>query len=308
MRLERAGVLLGLGSVLAGDGRVLTALSPLGDGNHIDGRFADGRVVPLRVGYTDRAWDLALLAPQGAPPASKGLRPSRQEALQHDELASYTLVGQRLVKARVTVQGARTLLGADSALLPGALVLNGRFRDVDLGAPIIDPQGDVVAVIAKACVPDKPPPCTRTAYGAPVSAIKAFLKQVPRQSAAPWIGVSGVAAKDGPVTGVRVQQVDPRGPAAAAGVRGATTSGGAGGAESTADLIVAVNERAVTTPEALERELGALSVGDDAELLVYRAGKFRQVTVTLRAAPRTPTLEEAAPQVPGPATRSQQSN
>jgi serine protease Do len=62
--LERQGKPLALGTVLKGDGRILTALSSLGHGNDVDARFADGSVSHVRVGHSDRAWDLSLLIPQ----------------------------------------------------------------------------------------------------------------------------------------------------------------------------------------------------------------------------------------------------
>jgi serine protease Do len=316
VRLERSGVLVAMGSVLVGDGRVLTALSPIGDGNHIDARFADNSVVPLRVGYTDRGWDLALLVPQSGS-WSKGLRPSRLDP-DTTTLTMYTVGGPRtLVRAQVLGDGVKTLLGADSMLLPDALVLKSRFRDTDFGGPILDQNSDVIAVLARACVtPEKPPPCPRSAYGVPVSAIKGFLKRVPHSaslSAVPWIGLKGVAAKEGPVSGVRVQQVDPEGPAAEAGVRGATTVEGATGAGNNADIIVAVNDVAVTTPDALDQAVRRLTVGDVAQLLLYRAGKFRQASLTLRAAPRATPIGAPASssQVPGPSSvdkTPQQSN
>src|SRR5258708_1591839 len=40
--ISRAGIPVGLGGVLAGDGRIVTALSPLGSGNDLEARFADG--------------------------------------------------------------------------------------------------------------------------------------------------------------------------------------------------------------------------------------------------------------------------
>src|SRR5688572_5664254 len=67
VRLERAGQLLGLGMVLRSDGRILTALSALGHGNYVQARFDDGTLSPVRVVLSDRAWDLALLTPDGGP-------------------------------------------------------------------------------------------------------------------------------------------------------------------------------------------------------------------------------------------------
>src|SRR5579871_1894117 len=40
--ITRAGVPVGLGGVLMGDGRISSALSPLGSGNDLEARFADG--------------------------------------------------------------------------------------------------------------------------------------------------------------------------------------------------------------------------------------------------------------------------
>src|SRR5688572_10769019 len=79
--LERQGRPLALGTVLDGDGRILTALSPLCNGNFISARYHDGSVVPLKLQHSDRGWDLALLVP--VPTAQQtlkkaGVRAARQ--------------------------------------------------------------------------------------------------------------------------------------------------------------------------------------------------------------------------------------
>src|SRR5665213_3174315 len=55
--LEREGRLIGVGTVLNGDGRILTALSPLGGKDTVDVRYADGHVVHAKVGHKDKDWD-----------------------------------------------------------------------------------------------------------------------------------------------------------------------------------------------------------------------------------------------------------
>ena len=62
--IERAGQPLALGAVLMGDGRILTALSPLGPGNDLDG-VVDGLVVAaeqrtMRAQHDGRRADLGL--------------------------------------------------------------------------------------------------------------------------------------------------------------------------------------------------------------------------------------------------------
>ncbi len=289
--LERRGKPLGVGTVLAGDGRILTALSPLTHGNNIDARYADGSVSRVKVGHSDRSWDLALLVPQNGR-WKKGLKASNQSPTQAGlSLRSFSLVGQKsLALARTIVKGEGTLLGADSELLPDALELATHFKNTDLGSPIIDNKGRVVALIARACAPVPNAPCARVPYGVPVSALKAFLRTVPKNAVppAPWLGIQGVADESGPVHGVRIVSVHPQSPAAAAGLHGS-------GDASLADEVVAVDSKPVSTPEALAERINQSAVGDSVELLVFGHGKFRRVTVTLRAAPGASVKSHLAP-------------
>src|SRR5580693_1230546 len=48
--IERGGVRMAVGTVLEGDGRILTALSGLGGGDGADVRYSDGTVVHTKVG------------------------------------------------------------------------------------------------------------------------------------------------------------------------------------------------------------------------------------------------------------------
>jgi serine protease Do len=279
--LERLGKPVGVGSVLAGDGRVLTALSPLGHGNDIDARYADGSVSRLRVGHTDRAWDLALLLPQNGR-WKQGLRASKKSATDAGSaLRTFSIMGQKaLAPSRTIVKGKKTLLGGDNELLPDALEMASRFKTVDIGSPILDENGDVVGMIARACAPIPDQPCSRVPFGVPVTAIKAFLRTVPANAVppAPWLGIQGVADDTGAARGVRVLGVHPQSPAAAAGLRG-------GNDKAKADVVVAVDGAPVATPEALANAINARAVGDSVQLLLFGGGKFRQVSLTLLASP-----------------------
>jgi serine protease Do len=281
--LERAGKALGVGTVLAGDGRILTALSALGPhGNNLDARFADGSVSRVRVGHTDRGWDLALLIPQNSR-WKKGLKASRKAATSAGtQLRSFNMIGAKdLALSRTIIKGKSTLLGGDSELLRDALDLASRFKSTELGTPVLDDKGEVVAVIARACAPAKnDAPCSLVPYGVPVSAVKAFLRTVPDNAVppAPWLGIQGVADDVGPVRGVRVLGVHPQSPAAAAGMKGSND-------KARADVVVAMDGVPVTSPESLAETINQRSVGDSVELLLFGGGKFRRVTLGLRPAP-----------------------
>ena len=288
--LERRGKPLGIGTVLKGDGRILTALSTLGDGNNLDARFADGSVSRVRVGHTDRAWDLALLVPQNGR-WQNGLRASRKPAkTAGSDLRSFSLVGgKKLMLTRTIVKGERTLVGGDSELLRDALEMASRFKETDVGSPVVDGQGNVVALIAKACAPAADGSCVRVPYGVPVAAVKAFLRTVPANAVppAPWLGIQGVQEDTGVVRGVRVLSVHASSPAAAAGLEG-------GNDRSRSDIVVAIDGRPITSPEQLAAEINSRAVGDSVELLVFGKGKFRQVSLTLQPTPGSSSAKAAS--------------
>jgi serine protease Do len=291
--LERQGKPIALGTVLKGDGRILTALSSIGHGNNIDARFADGSVSQVRLGHSDRAWDLALLIPQNGR-WQQGLRASRHSATEAGSSLHVfnTVANKQLMLGRSLVKGPRTLVGGDAELLRDALELSTQVKASDIGSPVLDGNGDVVAMVARACAPAKDGPCTPVPYGVPVPAVKAFLRNVPAGAVppAPWVGIQGIGDDTGVVRGVRVIGVHPKSPAAAAGLKG-------GADKASADMVVAVDRAPVTSPEQLAQQIGTRAVGDTVELLVFGGDKFRQVSVTLRAAPTEKQLTppKAAP-------------
>jgi S1-C subfamily serine protease len=291
-RLERAGRSIGLGAILRSDGRILTALSALGHGNDVRARFADDTTLPVRVVQTDRARDLALLAPEGGHWTS-GLRPSPIEVPDTGRLHRFRARGGRLEAAEVAVSGHQPLLGRDGATLDDMLTFSTRLGDDELGSPLFDDRGEVAAIVVQACAPTAQT-CQLSTFGAPVSALKQFLRKSPPREPLPaaHLGFRGVAAHDGSVAGVRVLTVEANGPAARAGLRGEPSARDSRANETGADLIVAVEDAPVTTPEEMRDTINRVALaptkGGDASaerrvrLLVFGSGKFREVVLPLR--------------------------
>jgi S1-C subfamily serine protease len=328
VRLERSGRPLGLGVVLRSDGRILTALSALGHGNGVQARFADGSVLGVRVVHSDRAWDLALLTPEGGH-WTLGLRPSVLERpAAGSAVFRFRARGGRLEESALTVSAVQTLLGRDGATLSDVLIPSSRIGDDELGMPLFDERGEVAAIAVQACAPAATHDCQLGAYGAPVTALKQFLRRAPAREPLPAasLGFRGVAAHDGFVAGVRVLSVDPDSPAARAGLRGEGASKGALGSNS--DLIVAVQDAPVTTPEEMRDAINRFamsprgtSAGSKAEraqpagakpdaagehsvrLLVFGSGKFREISLPVRAPRQLP--EPAPPASPAGASMGQ---
>jgi len=274
--LERQGKPLALGVVLEGDGRILSALSPLTNGNFLSARYADGAIVPIKLAHSDRGWDLALLAPVESPkqPLHKaGLRAAKTPSfvgLQTFNLAPPNTI----VAAPAALKLAAGMLGGDAAALVGAYELGAKPALV--GGPIVNTEGEVVAVVARACPADGGATCVPAPYAAPVSEVKQFLQRAPSQ--ATWLGIEAAGAT-GTVSGVRVVSVVPNSPAAMAGLR-------PGKDAAVADLVVAVDGTPVATPAQLNEAVRARTTGDSIELLLFGLGRYRHVSVKPSTAPQ----------------------
>ena len=286
--IERAGQPLGLGVALMGDGRILTALSPLGPGNDLDARFADGTTVRVKLGHHDRAWDLALLVPQTGRWQEGVAASSREPVRQDATIRSFTMSKARIAAVPIVLRSHRSLLGGDDKPIDNAIEIGSRVSPLDLGAPIIDEEGRVVAILGRGCAQNENRPCTPVAFGAPIAAIKNFLRTVPPTALPPaaWLGIQGVAETSGVAKGVRVLGVHPQSPAEEAKIKG--------GDHSESDIILAVDAVPVTTPEALADAIRAHGVGEKVPLTLFSQGKYREVVVVLRAAPEA----KAAPPPP----------
>lgn len=292
--IERGGQPIALGAALAGDGRILTALSPLGSGNDIEARFADGTIVKAKLGHHDRMWDLALLVPQTGK-WQEGLTASGRDPVRQDasiKSFSATAKGKAPNTSPMTLRGYRTLIGGDDQQLDQAIELGSRVMPNDLGSPIIDEEGRVVAVLGRGCAPNEGRPCTPVAFGIPISAIKGFLRSVPPTAVAPaaWLGIQGITEVGNVAKGVRITVVHPESPADEAQLKG--------GEKGSSDMILAVDGVPVTSPEALADAIRTHAVGEKVPLTIFSQGKYKQVIVNLRAAPGPRSASSAPPAHP----------
>lgn len=274
VRLERAGRAIGIGTLLSGDGRILTALSPLTHGNQIDARYPEGQVVHVKISYSDRAWDLALLTAEGDA-RHAGLKASHEPAPgAGSKLHAVSYVGEKkLGIADVSIKSTSSLRGEDSAELASALELAAPPKATDIGAPLVNDKGEVVAVVARACSPNDKAGCTMTPYAAPVSAIRSFLRGVPMRRG-PWLGLEVVAFDAGVARGVRVAALAPEGPASVAGLHA--------GPPGVADVVLAVDGVPVSSAEAFADAVQAHTPGLPIRLVVLSEGRYREVRLTGR--------------------------
>lgn len=287
--IQRNGVPTAVGTVLSGDGRILTALSALGGGEGADVRYADGTSVHAKVERSDKTLDLALLLPE--PNQWKdGLTASEQNPSGVDIRAMLPGHGAHFGPATAAFKGR-----ADAHARTGEPLL--RMLDVDVqgppmaGAPLLDASGAVVGVLVHACKGGVAPEtadafkraCQSVVIGAPVAAIRAFLSPLaaspamagaPQQPAipaapSPWLGVRVEPQSSGDVHGVRVSGVAPSSPAEKAGLKPGT------------DILVAVDGEPISAPEGLAAAIAKHAPGDTLKVLAFGGGSFRQLSIVL---------------------------
>lgn len=296
-----------IGTVLAGDGRILTALSGL-PGEGADVRYADGTTVHAKVGHSNKALDLALLDPEPNR-WTEGLSASEADPATTGIHAMLPAHGAGLGPAIAALKGRTDAHARGGEPLAQMLAVDVKGPPL-AGAPLIDAAGSVVAVLVRACrglestaasAPsagnagdaankDAIGSCQPVIVGAPVAAIRSFLTQIPPATAstpsdvpanaaavAPtptaWLGVRVEPVPAGAVRGVRIAAVAPQSPAEQAGLKPA------------ADQIVAIDGQPIATAEALADRISHHSIGDSAKLLVFGGGQFREISVVLRRAP-----------------------
>ena len=313
--LERDGRLIGFGTVLGGDGRILTALSALGPlgpgaGDTVNVRYADGSAVAARLGHKDPSWDLALLVPR-ALKWKDGLSASSTEGAIVELRAPIPLkLGARPMPLPVHYKGKTEVLSKQGEALMNALELDLHNALPLAGAPLVDAAGMVAGVIVHACKlaiaaqvpspltlagkdPNASPDmmkaaCVPMLVGAPVSAIREFLVRTPPDAvaAAPWLGIVGQPDATGSVHGVRVMAVAPASPAEKGGLRSMPTA-------DRSDLIVAVDGQPVDTPEKLADALTKRGIGESVKLLVYGIAPDPRARATEASAPPAPPAPDA---------------
>lgn len=266
----------GAGSgVIVPEGYILTNSHVVQGASQIKVTLLSGRSFPARVVGIDRFADLAVLkvdTSERLPAAQLG----NSNALKVGQMA--VAIGNPFGLGHTVTAGVISALNR-SIQIPGLVIENLIQTDAAInpgnsGGALADSSGRVIG-INTAIVPQ----AQGIGFAIPIDTAKAIMDQLIRSGRVvrPYAGIvwggdvdRNIAAQYKlPVDrGIIVREADPRGPAAAAGIRAG-------------DIIIAVDGQAISNWNDFMRELFTRRPGDRVRLEIVRDGTRRTVEVTL---------------------------
>ena len=291
---ERAdGVASAAGFVIDEKGRLLTNAHVVAGATDISVSFSDDQTVPARVLGKDEETDLALL---GIEPEGLDLRPLELGSSKRVHVGDPTIsIGNPFGRDRTLTTGVvrakqRRITAPSGFSVDNVIQTDGVLNPGTAGGPLLDAAGRVIGVNSQ-IEADGPEGGTRVGFAVPIDTAKALIPslQAHRNVSHAYLGI---AAGQGPGalvsigagrTGVRVQEVDPEGPAARAGILGdGSVAGG--------DVIVSVDGEPVDSMADVDDIVSRHRPGDGLPVVLERDGGRLTVQVQLSERPASVPL------------------
>ena len=171
----------------------------------------------------------------------------------------------------------RRLPTASNREVAGAIQIDAAINPGNSGGPLLDSSGRLIGVTT--AILSDTGSFAGVGFAVPVDVVNRIVPGLIRDGRVPRPGIGIMAAPEEVsarlgVVGVVVAQVQPRSPAAEAGLHGINRSTGALG-----DVITHVDGHAVQSIAELASQLERIGIGNRAELTVMRDGRIRTVSV-----------------------------
>ena len=207
---------------------------------------------------------------------------------------------QRTVTSGIVSALQREIQAPDGVTIDHVIQTDAAINPGNSGGPLINAAGEVIGINSQIATGGSGSEGNvGIGFAIPINTAKEEIAQLESGTASEhgYLGISGATitpelarAFNLPVEeGVLVQQVEEGGPAAAAGIQGATTAASVEGTEFGlgGDIITAVNGEAIASTEALVEKISDAHAGEAVELTVLREGQTASVSVTLTERPAT---------------------
>jgi S1-C subfamily serine protease len=172
--------------------------------------------------------------------------------------------------------------------ISGVIQTDAPINPGNSGGPLLDKDGRLIGVNTAIATPQTGGGSVGIGFAVPVDTVNAVVPELIRSGKLlkPDMGVTLVdqvtTRRIGYVRGVMIAQVDPAGPAAAAGLKGVVVVNRRTGEGTPGDVIVRVNADEVKGNAEFERLMGRHKPGDKILIRYVREDQEAEVEVTLR--------------------------
>jgi Do/DeqQ family serine protease len=301
---ERAERSLGSGVIVKSDGVIVTNAHVVKDADEITVVLADRREFPAKLLTLDERVDLAVLRIDPARETLPVLQFHDSDELEVGDLVlaigNPFGVGQTVTSGIVSAT-ARTAVGisdfnffiqTDAAINPGnsggaLIAMDGKL--VGINTAIFSRSGGSIGI----------------GFAIPANMVRTVIEAAASggRLVRPWIGAGGQPV-DGQIAsglglsrpaGVLINRVDPRGPAAEAGLR-------------VGDVVTAINGKAVDDPDSLRYRIATLPVGGTTPLSIIRQKREQALSLRLIGPPDDPPREQTVVQGRNPLSGAEIAN
>ena len=293
------GVAEGSGFMLDRRGDVLTNAHVVDGAKRVTVQFdGEGSGVPARVVGTDNSNDLAVLHVDPSKVKSDPLKLGNSSAVRVGD--PVVAIGNpfgfdRTITSGIVSALQRQINAPNGFTIDHVIQTDAAINPGNSGGPLIDSRGRVIGINSQIATGGSGDANVGIGFAIPINTAKAELSQLERggKVAHPFVGVEttpldrAVAVATGlppSQRGALIQSVQPRSPAAKAGLRaghlrtdqGLVLGGG---------VIVALDGKRIDGPDALVQAVAAHKSGQTVSLAYLRGGTRHTVNVTLGARP-----------------------
>lgn len=301
--VERGGMTgqgAGSGFILDDEGYIVTNNHVVAQAEEATVIFYDGFEVRAEIVGTDEDSDLAVIKvdelPEGAHPLTLGDSDSVKPGDWVVAIGNPFRLGGSMSLGIVSAVGRAIPSGATPFSIPQAIQTDAAINPGNSGGPLLNLEGQVIGVNAQ-IASGGTGVNTGVGFAIPANVVRRVAPALIEQGAYqwPWLGVSGgpvnlllKQANDLPVQqGAYIVKVIEDGPAAEAGIQGATGTKQLKGLDIPVggDVVVEADGEAISDFNDLLVHVAFKEPGDAVELTILRDGERQQVTVELAARP-----------------------
>jgi S1-C subfamily serine protease len=264
------GQAAGTGFVLSADGYIVTNDHVVAEGDTPVVTFADGSTEPATIVAGDPSRDLAVLKVDRTDLVPLAVGDSDELRLGDQLIAigyALDLNGEPSVTAGILSATNRTITEPNGAQLVNLLQTDTAINPGNSGGPLLNGRGEVVGI--NTAIAGR---AQNIGFAIAITPVMDIIDEL-RDGNVPGralLGVSTQPAGDGP--GVEIVEVTPG-------------SGAADGGLQVGDVIVAVDDVAITDPSSLGAAIASEQPGATITLTVERGASTRDVSVTLGTRP-----------------------